>query len=75
MWPNPQETADLAIFTEEMISMENFFVCAVNETKIQSVSSSSIFYGFQRFNSESGLYFKNDIFSWNNWSNLWGKGF
>ena len=29
MWPNPQETVDLVIFTEE-ISMKSFIFCAVN---------------------------------------------
>ena len=28
MWPNPQEIADLATFTEEIL-MENFIFCAV----------------------------------------------
>ena len=31
MWPNPQETADLATFTEEIL-MENFIFCTVNIT-------------------------------------------
>ena len=28
MWPNPQETADLVTFTEEILK-ENFIFCAV----------------------------------------------
>ena len=29
MWPNPQETADLVTFTEEIL-MKNFIFCAVS---------------------------------------------
>ena len=29
MWPNPQETADLVIFTEEMLNGKLLFLCSV----------------------------------------------
>ena len=32
MWPNPQETADLVTFTEEIL-MKNFIFCAVHGRK------------------------------------------
>ena len=28
MWPNPQETVDLVIFTEEMLNEKLHFVCS-----------------------------------------------
>ena len=36
MWPNPQETADLATFTEKIFKMENFIFRAVRVNKIRS---------------------------------------
>ena len=40
MWPNPQETADLVTFTEEIL-MENLILCAVI-LKIDSQKTSSV---------------------------------
>ena len=30
MWPNPQETADLVIFTEEILNGKLHFLCSEN---------------------------------------------
>ena len=30
MWPNPQETADLVTFTEEILHGKLHFLCSVN---------------------------------------------
>ena len=35
MWPNPQETADLVTFNEEILQ-ENFIFCAVLQTLVQN---------------------------------------
>ena len=32
MWPNPQETADLVTFTEEILNGKLHFLCSVMET-------------------------------------------
>ena len=30
MWPNPQETADLVTFTEEILNAKMYFLCSVS---------------------------------------------
>ena len=32
MWPNPQETADLVTFTEEILNGKLYFLCSAGET-------------------------------------------
>ena len=34
MWPNPQETADLITFTEEILNGKLHFLCSVHYEKI-----------------------------------------
>ena len=37
MWPNPQETADLVTFTEEILNEKLHFLCSVlQEEKLQN---------------------------------------
>ena len=33
MWPNPQETADLVLFTEEIPNGKSPFLCSVNTSE------------------------------------------
>ena len=41
MWPNPQETADLVTFTEEILNGKLHFLCSVHtETLCFSISTS-----------------------------------
>ena len=37
MWPNPQETADLVTFTEEILNGKLHFLCSVNDKKVQHI--------------------------------------
>ena len=41
MWPNPQETPDLATFTEESL-MENFIFCAVKTNSFSHQSQNNL---------------------------------
>ena len=34
MWPNPQETADLVIFTEEILNGKLHFLCSAEKLEI-----------------------------------------
>ena len=34
MWPNPQETADLIIFTEEILNGKNHFLCSKSSGEV-----------------------------------------
>ena len=36
MWPDPQETADLVIFTEESLNGKLHFLCSVLLSKVHS---------------------------------------
>ena len=36
MWPNPQETADLVTFTEEILNGKLYFLCGVQNTSYLS---------------------------------------
>ena len=37
MWPNPQETAYLVTFTEEILNGKLHFLCSVNDKKVQHI--------------------------------------
>ena len=37
MWPNPQETADLVTFTEEILNGKLHFLCSVNKNKFMNI--------------------------------------
>ena len=41
MWPNPQETADLVTFTEEILN-GNFIFCAVKALKVGTSASKKV---------------------------------
>ena len=61
MWPNPQETADLATFTEEILNRKLCFLCSVfvflrNGTSW--MSKSEIYHLF--LDSKLLIYFKTD---------------
>ena len=47
MWPNPQETADLATFTEKgLIGKKNFYVQCVANADFTKVSEKHAMYSF-----------------------------
>ena len=51
MWPNPQESADLVSFTEEILNGKLRFLCSVHVSKHQHIYefvTSEYFTGTQR---------------------------
>ena len=48
MWPNPQETADLVTFTEEILNGKRHFLCSVSfETRNIKI----VYYGLETITS------------------------
>ena len=41
MWPNPQETADLVKFTEEILNGKLHFLCSGNGFKLKASQTES----------------------------------
>ena len=39
MWPNPQETADLVKFTEEILNGKLYFLCSARDSSINRLLS------------------------------------
>ena len=44
MWPNPQETTDLVIFTEEILNGKLYFLSRVSELR-----GISVYFNLERF--------------------------
>ena len=62
MWPNPQETADLITFTEEILNGKLPFLCSVRNEALNKenhvapfIFSSSLFYSFMTFGKNESL--------------------
>ena len=49
MWPNPQETADLVTFTEEVLSGKLHFLCGGNQLTFIKVTEENSFRILQTF--------------------------
>ena len=64
MWPNPQETADLFTFTEEILNGKLYFLCSVLEHGKILWKLCSLFGTFQWIDFSLV-----EIYTWNN--NLW----
>ena len=43
MWPNPQKTADLVTFTEEILNGKLYFLCSVNRVPNSPLDSGHVF--------------------------------
>ena len=72
MWPNPQETADLVTFTEEILNRKLSFFCSVSMSLQNANIQSNIVCDFGFILSimapvESYLVGKNPVFGWHSY--------